>query len=374
VSFTAPVDNGGATITSYTVTSNVGGFSATGGSSPITITGLTNGTTYTFTVTATNTNGTSTSSGTSNSVVPAGAPGTPTSVTAIAGNGEATVSFIAPVSNGGSAITSYIVTSNTGGFTATGGSSPITITGLTNGVAYTFTVTAVNAIATSSASIISNSVTPATPPDVPINVAATIGDSSASVSWSAPADNGGSPITSYTVIASIGGFSATTSNTTAIVTGLTNGTAYTFTVTATNAFGTSSSSGTSNSVTPASIPDAPTNLAATVQDSSIDLTWSVPVSNGGSPITDYIVEYKLTNGGVWSVFADGVSTTPAATVTSLSNDNSYDFRIIAKNAVGSGIASTEVSSAPGSPAQVIILGFSDVTSPTIATEVRITNE
>lgn len=374
MSFTAPIDNGGATITSYTVTSNVGGFTATGGSSPITITGLTNGTTYTFTVTATNTNGTSTSSGTSNSVVPAGAPGTPTSVTAIAGNGEATVSFIAPVSNGGSAITSYIVTSNTGGFTATGGSSPITITGLTNGVAYTFTVTAVNAIATSNASIISNSVTPATPPDVPINVAATIGDSSAGISWSAPASNGGSPITSYTVTSNIGGFTATTNNTTAILTGLTNGISYTFTVTATNAFGTSSSSGTSNSITPASVPSETTNLAATVQDGSIDLSWSVPVSNGGSPITDYIVEYKLTIGGTWSVFADGVGTTPSTTVTSLSNDNSYDFRVSAKNVIGVGTVTSLVSATPGAPAQVIIQNFSDVTSPTIATEVRITNE
>jgi hypothetical protein len=68
VAFIPPVQNGGSTITSYTVTSS-GGQTATGGSSPIVVTGLTTGTSYTFTVTATNALGTSVSSGTSNSVL-----------------------------------------------------------------------------------------------------------------------------------------------------------------------------------------------------------------------------------------------------------------------------------------------------------------
>ena len=138
--------------------------------------------------------------------------------------------------------------------------------------------------------------------------------------------------------------------------------------------GTSTSSGTSNSVTPASVPDAPTNLSATVEDSSIDLSWSAPASDGGSAITDYVVEYKLTSGGTWSVFNDGVGTTPSATVTSLSNDNSYDFAIIAKNTIGQGATSSPVSATPGPPAQVLIQSFSSKTTPTISTAVRITNE
>ena len=75
-------------------------------------------------------------------------PGSPTSVSAIAGNAQASVSFSAPSSDGGSAITGYTVTSSPGGLTGTGAASPISVTGLTNGTAYTFTVTATNAIGT----------------------------------------------------------------------------------------------------------------------------------------------------------------------------------------------------------------------------------
>ena len=86
-------------------------------------------------------------------------PGAPQKVTAVAGNGAATVSFAAPGFNGGSAII-YTVTASPGGATATGISSPITVSGLTNGISYTFTMTATNAAGKGPASPPSNSVTP----------------------------------------------------------------------------------------------------------------------------------------------------------------------------------------------------------------------
>ena len=92
-------------------------------------------------------------------------PGAPTSVTATAGNTSASVAFTAPADTGypANGITGYTVTSSPGSFTATGAASPLTVTGLTNGTSYTFTVTATNASGTGPASAASSAVTPVVP-------------------------------------------------------------------------------------------------------------------------------------------------------------------------------------------------------------------
>jgi hypothetical protein len=165
VSFTAPTSDGGAVITSYTATSSPGGITgsisqATSGT--IAMTGLTAGTSYIFTVKATNSAGTGSASSASNSITTVGVPSAPTSVVATAtGKRSATVSFGAPASNNGSAVTSYTATSTPGGITktltqATGGT--FTFDGIQPGTAYTFAVTATNAIGTSAAAT-SNSAT-----------------------------------------------------------------------------------------------------------------------------------------------------------------------------------------------------------------------
>ncbi len=182
------------------------------------------------------------------------APGAPTAVSAIAGNASATVSFTAPANNGGAAITRYTVTSSPGGFTASGAASPINVTGLTNGTAYTFTVAATNSAGTGAASTPSNAVTPSatavTVPGAPTNAAAIASNASAQVSFLPPANNGGAAITGYTVTSSPGGIKATGTASPINVANLTNGTAYSFTVTATNSVGTGAASAPSNSVTP----------------------------------------------------------------------------------------------------------------------------
>lgn len=122
------------------------------------------------------------------------------------------------------------------------------------------------------------------------------------------------------------------------------------------------------------VPQSPVNFAVSIGDRSVDLSWSSPLSDGGSAITDYVIEYRLSSGGVWAQISDGVSTDTFATVSSLTNDTSYDFRVYAVNGIGQGPASTDVSATPGSPAQVLVTGFSDLTSTSISTEVRITNE
>jgi hypothetical protein len=174
---------------------------------------------------------------------------------AVAGDTQASVAYT-PQSNGGALITGYTATSSPGGFTVTSLANPLTVSGLTDTVAYTFTVTATNTVGTSGPSAASNSVTPVAAgpfvPGAPTTPVATAGNGSASVSASATS-NGGSAITSFTATSSPGGFTGSGSAFPLTVAGLANGTAYTFTVTATNAVGTGPASAASNSVTPAAL-------------------------------------------------------------------------------------------------------------------------
>ena len=193
-------------------------------------------------------------------------PDAPSAPHATAGNAQATVTWSAPSANG-SAITGYTVTPSPSGATpcTTTGTLSCTVSGLTNGQAYTFTVTATNAIGTSDPSPASNSVTPKLPtaPGAPTGVKATAGNAKALVSWSAPSSNGGSPITGYTVTSAPGGDSCTTTGAlSCTVSGLTNGTSYTFTVTAKNSVGTSAASSPSAAAKPVNPTGTPVSATA----------------------------------------------------------------------------------------------------------------
>ncbi len=361
VSWTAP-SNGGSAITGYTVTSSPGGATAivAGGTTSATVSGLTNGTSYTFTVYATNAVGNGPVSAPSAAVTPssgsATVPGAPTAVTAIAGNASASVSWTAP-SNGGSAITGYTVTASPGGAKASvaGGTTSATVSGLTNGTPYTFTVYATNAIGNGPVSTPSPAVTPTsgnTAPGAPTGVTATAGNASATVSWTAPG-NGGSTITGYTVTVNPGGATANVAGgtTSATVSGLINGSSYTFTVYATNAIGNGPTSAPSAAVTPATVPGAPTAVTATASNASAAVSWTAP-SNGGSPITSYTV--TASPGGATVSVAGG---TTSATVSSLTNGTSYTFTVYATNAIGNGPTSTASAAVtpktvPGAPTGV----------------------
>ena len=197
-------------------------------------------------------------------------PATPATPTAAGGAVSATVTVPAPTSGG--APDTYLVTASPGGATCTiiTPDTSCTVTGLTAGTAYTFTATASNGAGTSSASATSNSVSPtaAAPvaPATPPAPTVVVGDGQATVSV-APANTGGTP-TSYTVTASPGGATCTVTSpaTSCVITGLSNGTAYTFSTTATNAGGTSSASAASASATPvaAAIVAAPVSTAPAI--------------------------------------------------------------------------------------------------------------
>lgn len=506
VTFSAPSSSGGVAVTGYTVTSNPGGITGTGAGSPITVSGLTNGLAYTFTVTATNASSlTGAASAASNSVTPASpqtitfadpgsqnfgtaptliatssagggyvvtftssttgvctvsgttltfvtvgtctinadqagdssflpapqvsrsftvvpvVPGAPTIGTAIAGDTQASVAFVAPVNIGGSAITSYTVTVNPADVApVSGAASPIVVTGLTNGVAYTFTVTADNVAGTGSASGASNSITPAaiqtitfanpgsqnfgttptltatadsglTPtftssttsvctitslgaltfvtagtctinadqagngsylaatqvsrsftvnpviPGAPTIGTATAGNASATVAFSAPASTGGVAITGYTVTASPGGATATGASSPVTISGLTNGTAYTFTVTATNSAGTSSASAASNSVTPEVANTAPVISGSPATTVVQGAAYSfVPTASDADAQT---LTFSISNRPAWASFS---TTTGALTGTPAAADVGTTSGIVIS--VSDGTASASLAS------------------------------
>ena len=236
---------------------------------------LVNGTAYTFTAVAKNESGISTASVASDPVAPVIpiAPGAPLKPTAVAGDAQVTVRVEAGV--GGIPVTFLVsatpqVSGVTKTCTVTVPATNCIVTGLTNGTAYTFAATATNATGTSAASVASDAVTPVAPtvaPGAPLKPTAVAGD--AQVTVRVFGGTGGIPVT-FLVSATpqVGGVTRTCTVTvpanSCAVTGLTNGTAYTFRATATNTVGTSAASVASDSATPVlgAVAPVPTTVPA----------------------------------------------------------------------------------------------------------------
>jgi titin len=173
----------------------------------------------------------------------------------------------------------------------------------------------------------------------PTNIAGTVGNGQVTLSWTAPANNGAA-ITDYVVQSCVGSSCSTFAHSPSatagiIVTGLTNGTAYTFKIAAVNLAGTGTAA-TSSAFTPRTVPNAPTSVRAVADNTTgIDVSWTAPAFNGGADITDYVVEYATENTD-YVVFADGVSTGTSVKVTGLTQGVEYTFRIAARNIAGQG--------------------------------------
>jgi hypothetical protein len=97
--------------------------------------------------------------------------------------------------------------------------------------------------------------------------------------------------------------------------------------------------------TPATMPSPITNLVATPGNNQVALSWTAP-NSGGSAITDYIIQYKLSSSVSYTTFPDGTSTSTGGTVIGLTNGLSYDFKVSAVNAVGTGLASNIATVVP----------------------------
>jgi predicted acyl esterase len=364
VKWWAPAGNG-APITGYVITPYIGlaaqtprTFNSTATNQVIT--GLTNGTTYTFAVSAVNSLGTGPAAVSPAVIVNPTVAGAPTSVSAKTGNASAAVTWKAPSSNGGSAITGYVVTPYIGStaqapqtFNSTAVSQ--TVTGLTNGSTYTFTVAATNGVGTSPASTASAAILVGAPA-APAFLSATPANQQATVKWWAPAGNGG-PVTGYVITPYIAGVAQAprTFNSSAssqVVTGLTNGTTYTFSVAAFNAFGTGPSAMTPAVLVDATVAGAPTGVTAKSGAASASVTWKAPAADGGAAVTGYVVTPYI--GATAQTPQTFNSTALTQNVTGLTNATSYTFKVAAINAIGTGAQSAAsdvvVVGAPQAPA------------------------
>ncbi len=109
---------------------------------------------------------------------------------------------------------------------------------------------------------------------------------------------------------------------------------------------------------------APTGTAG---DGSVALTWAAPASDGGSAITDYVVEYSA-NDTTWSTFVDGTSALSSATVTGLANATTYRFRVTARNDVADGVVSTASATVtPAAPTTTTTTTTTTTVAPTTTT-------
>ena len=261
-------------------------------------------------------------------------PDAPTSLVATRGDTEISVAFSAPVFNGGLDITNYEYSLNAGStwtaISPVDAASPVIITGLSNGTAYTVYLRAVNAIGAGTTSGPANAVTPAGVPGAPgIPTATTCQNLQSALTWTA-ANNNGAAVTDYVVEYSTSATFAsavtvfadgTSASTTATVTGLTNGTTYYFRVKATNAVGTGTYSGISTATTPATVPGAPTSVVGTSNtNGQSSVSWVAPASNGGDAVASYTVEYSTSSTFASAVtVVSPVSTSSPKVVTGLTN-------------------------------------------------------
>ena len=303
-------DPDNATISGYELSIDGGTYTSISGSDATTtshsVTGLTNGTSYSFAVRAEN--GKNATAVTATPLFDA-----PTNLTATAADTKVTLSWDDP---GDSSISGYELSIDGGTYTSISGSDATTtshsVTGLTNGTSYSFAVRAENG---KNATAVT-----ATPLfDAPTNLTATAADTKVTLSWDDPGD---SSISGYELsidggtYTSISGSDATT--TSHSVTGLTNGTSYSFAVRAENGKN-------ATAVTATPLFDAPTNLTATAADTKVTLSWD-------DPDNATISGYELSiDGGAYSSISGSNATTTSHSVTGLTNGTSYSFAVRAEN-------------------------------------------
>jgi hypothetical protein len=351
ISFVAPVDNGGNTITAYYYSTDGGStYANIGLTTQYTIPSLTNGTQYNIVVIAQNYRGNSSASSSVLST-PYTIPTAPVLLAAVSGDQTIDISFSAPSSDGGNAITAYYYSTNGGStYASIGLNTQYQITGLTNGTLYTIVVAAQNARGNSSPS---NSIqsTPSTIPGTPVLLSAVPKNYAIDISFSIPSD-GGNAISLYEYSLNGSGFAEMTptpTNNKYTITSLSSGTSYSVAVRVKNIRGYSNTSN-SLSATPYGIPNAPV-IYGKPTDTTIDVSFDSPTT-GGSDITKY--QYSIGTLSPSSTFIDVPGLLPAGnkfTISTISGSafvqrTKYYIQMRAVNIAGNSVPSNTLSIAP----------------------------
>ena len=315
------------------------------------VTGLTNGTDYLFEVRAVNTVGTGPSASVEGTPELA-KPSAPSNLQAAAGDTQVTLTWDLPDKG---TVDTIDVRHKKKTDTAWSqwtllakDATTHTETGLDNGVTYEFEVRATNT-AGSSDSVAVDAQPKLAVPDAPTNLTATAGDGSVSLTWDLPTNT--SEIDRMQVaykVKSAANFQPwvdlAKDATSHEVTGLTNGTEYTFIVRALNGAGRGAVAEVD--ATPVAVPTAPTGLAAAPGDTQVVLSWTLPANAGA--LTKVQVRHKADTAKDWEAWVDLTANATTHTVTGLTNGELYNFEVRAENASGPGAAAS-VSATPVPP-------------------------
>lgn len=313
--------------------------------------GLTNGQPYYYRISASNAVGEGPLSE-EVEATPVTIPTEPLNLAVEPGNSYVNLAWDPPNSDGGAQVTNYRIYRDL----APGGSTILVEVGevlfyddtsVTNGVTYYYRVSAVNSAGEGPYSD-EVSGKPVGPPTAPRNLQATLGDQEVALSWDKPESDGGLVISGYRIyrgtetsqvdfVSGIGDVLTYTD------TGLSNGQSYYYQVTAANSFGEGAFSNEVMAM-PATVPEAPQNLNATSGNSYVNLTWSPPGFDGGSPITAYTV-YRGTIPGGESWFAD-IGIVTYFNDTNVENGLTYYYITSARNLFGEGDLSVGASATP----------------------------
>ncbi|MEJ2249508.1 MAG: fibronectin type III domain-containing protein [Candidatus Lokiarchaeota archaeon] len=179
-----------------------------------------------------------------------------------------------------------------------------------------------------------------------MNPTAISGSGQVSLSWSAPSDNGGSPITYYNIYRCTSSGSETfltsvnATSTQYIDTEVTDGLTYYYNVSAINLAGEGPQSNEVNAI-PTGVPSIPLNLQITPGNNKITLAWHIPSNNGGLTITGYNI-YRGTSSGTEVILTTVNGSTLTYMDTGLTANTTYYYQISAINSAGVGQKSSEI--------------------------------